>query len=138
MEKEYLSISEYAKIRGISKQAVYQQLNKKLKPFVQVVEGQKYISKEALSEKDLKKLEQPIEQEFNKVEQSVEQEFFIKQIAEKDKQIDTLLKQIDTLQELLNQSQRLQAADKQLLLEKENKKSKKGFFALFQRRNNDE
>ena len=134
MEKQFLSISEYAKIKGISKQAVYQQLNKKLKDFVQVVDNQKFISIQALDENDLKKLEQPIEQEFNQVEQPVEQAFLISQLEEKDRQIDRLMKQIENLQELLNQSQRLQAADKQLLLEKKNKK---GLLSLFSRKKED-
>ena len=134
MEKQFLSISEYANIKGISKQAVYQQLNKKLKDFVQVIDNQKFISIQALDENELKKLEQPVEQEFNQVEQPVEQAFLISQLEEKDRQIDRLMKQIENLQELLNQSQRLQAADKQLLLEKKNKK---GLLSLFSRKKED-
>ena len=134
MEKQFLSISEYANIKGISKQAVYQQLNKKLKDFVQVVDNQKFISIQALDESELKRLEQPVEQEFNQVEQPVEQAFLISQLEEKDRQIDRLMKQIENLQELLNQSQRLQAADKQLLLEKKNKK---GLLSLFSRKKED-
>ena len=134
MEKQFLSISEYANIKGISKQAVYQQLNKKLKDFVQVVDNQKFISIQALDESELKRLEQPLEQEFNQVEQPIEQAFLISQLEEKDRQIDRLMKQIENLQELLNQSQRLQAADKQLLLEKKNKK---GLLSLFSRKKED-
>ena len=135
MENELLKISEYAEMRGISKQAVYQQLNKRLKPFVKVVDGKKYLLKEALTLDEVKRVEQPFNQPFNQVEQPLDTAFFVSQIEEKDKQIDSLLKQIDNLQELLNQSQRLQAADKQLLLE--NKKNKKGFLSLFHRKRED-
>ncbi|MBO5949079.1 hypothetical protein J6Q66_09635 [bacterium] len=136
MDKQYLSVSEFAALKGISKQAVYQQLNKNLKEFVKLENGKKVISIKALSESDLKRLEQPLEQEFKQVEQPLEQDFFILQIAEKDKQIESLLKQIDSLQEqnskltdLLHNSQVLLAAEKKtLFIDSAEKQGKKGFF----------
>ena len=141
-EKQLLSVSEYAEIKGISKQAVYKQLNNKLKNFVVEVENQKYIDRAVLSEEEntqnLPKFNNQklkVEQQFNnQIQPLLEQ-----QIAEKDKQIENLFKQIaekdkqiETLQELLSQSQKLQAMDRQILLEEKNQKQKKkGFLKLF-------
>lgn len=141
-KKQLLSVSEYAEIKGISKQAVYKQLNNKLKNFVVEVENQKYIDRAVLSEEEntqnLPKFNNQklkVEQQFNnQIQPLLEQ-----QIAEKDKQIENLFKQIaekdkqiETLQELLSQSQKLQAMDRQILLEEKNQKQKKkGFLKLF-------
>ena len=50
MEKEYLSISEYSKIKGVSYQATYKKLNGTLKPYVEVVNGRKVLKKSILDE----------------------------------------------------------------------------------------
>lgn len=100
-EKEYISISDYAALKGISKQAVYKQLNNKLKDFLIVVENKKYIKIAVLDEveKDLlNQVEQPIEQPLN----NPLQPFLQSQIEEKDKLIENLLKQIEVLQEKNN------------------------------------
>lgn len=136
---ELLKISEYAEIKGITKQAVYKQLNNKeskLNNYLKVVDGQKYIDIKALEDVELNEVKQP----FNNPIKQVEQQFndslinlLEKQLEEKDKQIQTLLKQIEDLHTLLSQSQQLQAADKQLLLENQ-KKKKKGLLKLFSKR----
>lgn len=141
MDKQYLSILEYAKIKGITPQAVYKQLNNKLKDFLIEVESKKYIKIEALSESELKEVEQQLNNEFNNSCQEFNnqiQPFLERQIEEKDKQIERLFqqiaekdKQIESLQNLLNQSQQLQAIEKQLLLENQ---KKKGIFRLFGRK----
>ena len=143
MERQYLSISEFAEIKGITPQAVYKQLNNKLKDFLIEVESKKYIKIEALSESELKKVEKLFNNEFNNNSQEFNnlfQPFFEKQIEEKDKQIESLFemiaekdKQIANLQNLLNQSQQLQAMEKQLLLDSQ-KKKKKGILRLFGRK----
>lgn len=137
-----ISISEYAKIKGISKQAVYKRLNNKLKDFVKVEDGKKYISVEALTSEEVERLtevEQQVEQEFN----NQRQPFWEKQIEEKDKVIQGLMQQIENLQEqnksltdLLKSNQILFAADKKILLEQETTTSreKKGIFGLFKKR----
>ena len=64
----YISVSQYAEIKGISKQAVYKQLNGKLKEFLIVVDNQKFIDLNALNEVEkerLNNIEQPVEQQFN-------------------------------------------------------------------------
>jgi hypothetical protein len=150
-ERKYISVSEYAELKGITKQAVYKQLNNQLKPFLIVVEKKKYILLEALSEVEkerLNEVKQPIEQPFN----NLFQPFLEKQIEEKDKQIESLLRQIDLLQEqngklteLLNNSQYLLAAEKQILLNEKNPepieaeqppRERKGLFSRFKKRGN--
>ena len=144
-KKQLLSVSEYAEIKGISKQAVYKQLNNKLKNFVVEVENQKYIDRAVLSEEEntqnLPKFNNQklkVEQQFNnQIQPLLEQ-----QIKEKDRQIENLFKQIEqkdkqieTLQELLSQSQKLQAMDRQIMLEERNQKQKKkGLLKFFKKR----
>ena len=50
MEKDFLTVKEYAEIKGCSTQYVYRILQTKLQPYVVVVEGKKCIKKEALDE----------------------------------------------------------------------------------------
>ena len=48
MEKEFLTVKEYAEIKGCSTQYVYKLLQTKLQPFVEVVEGRKLINASVL------------------------------------------------------------------------------------------
>lgn len=158
--KDLISISDYADLKGISKQAVYKQLNNRLKPFLIVVDNHKFISVSALSQEEqtkLKEVEQPSQPLQPQVEQPSQPSptFFEQQIVEKDKQIESLLRQIETLQgqnteltNLLKNSQVLLAQQNQLLLgatteetatkdtqdPQEEIKKKKGF-KLFGRKN---
>lgn len=50
MKNEYLTISEYSKIMGVSYQATYKKLNGTLKPYVEVVNGRKVLKKSILDE----------------------------------------------------------------------------------------
>ena len=52
MDKEYLTIKEYAEIKGISAQAVYKKLNGTLQPFVELVEGRKMLKRSVLEDDD--------------------------------------------------------------------------------------
>ena len=49
MNKKYLAVSEFAKLAGVSKQAIYQRLNTSLKDFVKVEQGRKVVDSAALS-----------------------------------------------------------------------------------------
>lgn len=149
MEKEkYISVSQYAEIKGISKQAVYKQLNNKLKPFLIMVENRKCLKIEVLNEveqQQLNKVEQPIEQQFNN---SI-QPFFQTQLEEKDKIIQSLLRQVESLQEqngkltdIINNNQYLMAGQQKIYIEQgkqkeeeenEERQKKKGFFAFLKR-----
>jgi hypothetical protein len=146
-KKELLTIAEFAAAIQQTKQAVYKQLNNKLKDFVVIVDDKKFIKIQALEQYE----NQQVEQQLNKKSQQVEQQLnnqiltlLESQIEEKDRQIETLFnqleqkdKQIETLQNLLSQSQHLQAANTQLLLEKDNKK-KQGFFGIFKKKEKEE
>lgn len=149
-DREYISISEYAGIKGISKQAVYKQLNNKLKGFLIVVDKKKYIDIKALNEVEqqrINQVEQPVEQPFNNQIQPL----LAAQLEEKDKVIASLLRQIDSLQEqngklteLLHNSQYLLAAEQKqnLSIEQETQAPassgesapKKSIFSLFKRK----
>lgn len=140
MENQHLlTISQFAEIVGTSKQAVYKRLNNSLKEFLIVVDGKKYIDRAVLTEEQKQKVEQLFNPKVEQIEQPFNPNFqplLEKQIEEKDKQIERLFqqieekdKQIETLQNLLNQSQQLQAIDRKLLLESNQKK--KGLFRLF-------
>lgn len=143
---EYLSVSQYAELKGISKQAVYKQLNNKLKPFLIVVDGKKYIDKAVLTEGDNPQLnnQQPtVEQQVEQPATNQIQLLLEQQLAEKDTTIQSLLRQIENLQEqnskltdLLHNSQVLLAVEKKVYLEQENEttKEKKGFFGIFRKK----
>lgn len=53
MEKEYLSIREYAEICGVSYNAIYKRLNKNLQPYVEEVKGHKMLKIEVLEAENL-------------------------------------------------------------------------------------
>ena len=61
---EYITVSEYAKIKGVSSQAVYKQLNKRLKPFFIMVENQKCLLSTVLDEVETEGSTE-VEQPFN-------------------------------------------------------------------------
>lgn len=67
MEKDYLSISEYSKLKGVSYQAVYKKLNGIFEPFVVVVNGHKMLKKSILEEDFFNKSSTD---NFNKIELS--------------------------------------------------------------------
>ena len=127
-EKQYITVAEYAEIKGISKQAVYKQLYNKLKDYVEIVESKKRLKISILEENiqpHSTKVEQPIQPISTEVEQPI-QPFLEAQIKEKDKTIDSLLRQIEALQdqntrltELLHNSQVLLAVEKQALIQEQ-------------------
>ena len=147
--EQYITVAEYAKRKGISKQAVYKQLNNKLKVFVNLVDGKKLIDIKALQDFNSTKVEQ--------LSTEVEQPYLQKQIEEKDKVIQQLLEQITTLQEqngrlteqngkltdLLSNSQLLLAMEQKKQLEQGNpptdkteipKEKKRKFFDIFRKK----
>lgn len=152
--EKYLTVAEYAAAKHITKQAVYKQLNKGLKQFLVVVDGQKFIDKAALGdsvETELNKGEQPFEQPLN----NQIQPFLQAQIEEKDRTINSLLRQIESLTQqnerltdLLHNSQVLLAAEKQQQMitaqaeseeqteeQTEEPQEKRSIFSLFRKKN---
>lgn len=55
---EYISISEYARLKGISKQAVYKRLNSTLSKYLLNVDGKKRLSIDVLSDFEKDNIEQ--------------------------------------------------------------------------------
>lgn len=106
MMNDYLSIKEFAKATGLSQQAIYKQLNNKLKTYLKVVDNKKMLEKSALSLFVKEEKSNGVEQQLINMLQT--------ELNEKNKQIAEL-------QKLLDQAQRLHAAEKQRVLELEDK-----------------
>jgi hypothetical protein len=150
-----LTVAEYADAKRITKQAVYKQLNNRLKEFLVVVDGKKYIDKAALGDSE-KTDSTEVKQDSTEVEQPLNnqiQPWLQAQIEEKDKTIESLLRQVETLTQqnatltdLLHNSQVLLAAEKQekqqqlLMSNTESEEQpietteKRGIFSLFKRK----
>ena len=123
MEKEYLSIKDFANEVGVSQQAIYKQLNNKLKPYLRVVENKKMLEKTALSlfSKDEKCNE--VEQQLINFLQT-ELNVLRSELNAKNEQIRELQKALEKEQHSLSQAQMLNAMDKQKILELEDKQQK--------------
>lgn len=112
MKEEYISISEFAKRAGVSKQAVYKRLSTDLSTELKEVENQKMLKVSALSRFGVNQVEQP----FNQVEQPVDTlsqgiiDLLREELEAKNKQIEAKDKQIEQMQLLLDQQQQLHAA----------------------------
>ena len=81
MDNKYYTVAEFAKKVGISKQAVYQSLEKKLYKYVKEVDGKKYISRDAFSVFNSKLIDTTLEK-------------ILIQLEEKDCQIALLSEQV--------------------------------------------
>ena len=137
-EKKYYTVAEYAEMQGISKQAVYQALNKKLKGYSTKVDGKTMLVASALSakvgeatvnENSTGKLfnNQSIVQEIESLKKQIEDandkvNLLNKQIETLGLQLTTKDEQISKLQQALDQQQRLQLMTQQ-------KQLNRGFFA---------
>ncbi len=129
-DKEFYTVAEISAIRGISKQAVYKAFNHRLKPYVVVVDGRKCLKSEALRllvdqpNNQPKKVDQQVESDKRPSPSMID--FLMKQIEEKDKQIESLQQDIresrlhiqeqsNKLAELLEQSNQLQQNNQMLI-----------------------
>ena len=81
MDKKYYTVAEFAKKASISKQAVYQSLDKKLNKYVKEVDGKKYIARDAFSVFNSKLIDSTLEK-------------ILIQLEEKDRQIAILSEQV--------------------------------------------
>lgn len=118
METEYLSIKDFAKRAGVSQQAIYKQVERKLNNYVKMVDNQKMIDIRALQEVYGIEVEQPIQPKVEQVEQPI-QPNFDSILSQNQQMIDMLKeqleakdKQIENLQKALDQAQMLNAMDK--------------------------
>lgn len=117
-KREYITIAEFAEKAGVSKQAIYQRLNKGLKEYFKVVDGVKMLNIKALEELYGKELEQDIEQEIEQESQenSQENQDIIKVLLE---QLRVKDQQIADLNERLADEQKNHGRTQLLLVEKE-------------------
>ncbi len=139
MEKEYVSIKEFAELAGVSAQSVYQKIRKKYNPiqvYLKKVDNKTLIRKTALKDlysagRQQEEIKEPTERLLDIFEKQLAEKD--KQLAEKDRQIEGLLKNIDDMQRLLDQQQKLKAMETQLLIEdgEQQREVKKGFFSRF-------
>lgn len=147
-ESNYISIAEFSKRANISKQRVYQLLNKSLKDFVKEVDGVKMLHIQALeryqSKENKSRLKQGFEQELNNpLNDSLIKtiEVLQEQLSVKDRQIEELnnrlaetTQALHQAQELTHREQDLNAKNVLMLESQEQKKKKKGIFNLFNKK----
>ncbi|MBR5583732.1 MAG: hypothetical protein IKW21_04320 [Lachnospiraceae bacterium] len=120
MKNEYLSVKEFADAVGISQQAVYKQLNNRLKPYLKVVNNKKMLDLSALELFKKEDKEDNQDQNNNQLLNQLLNQLQ-KELDEKGQQLKEKDKQIERLQQALDQAQKLNAMDKQKILELEDK-----------------
>lgn len=113
--EQYITVSEFSKRANVTRQYVYQQLDKKLKEFVKVVDNKKMLNIKALElfnqGEDCKVVEQQFSQQLNNQVDSLNRqiESLLDQLKAKDEQI----KDLSTM---VKQEQALHLATQQKLL----------------------
>lgn len=127
---EYVSVKEFAEMAGISKQAVYSQLDTRLNKYVVQVGKVKKIDKAALLEfypnQSVNQVEQEKQPSLNQVEQPKNEpksaelggvlDVLSKQLETKDKQIEELNKRLAEAYNIINQQQVLLDQQQKLTL----------------------
>lgn len=122
---EYITIAEFAEKAGVSKQAIYQRLNKGLKEYSRVVDGVKMLDLRALEKLYGKEPEQGIEQEIDKDSKVNSQEnqdvikALLEQLNVKDQQIADLSARLAEAHKLAEEEQKSHGRTQMLLVEKE-------------------
>lgn len=124
---EYLSVKQFSERAGVSSQAVYKQLNNKLKKFKKVENGKTYVNIRGLScfvATNSTNVVQPVEQLSTNVEQQVEMmiELLKEQLKAKDEQIRALNEQLKAKDETLKNAMRI-TENTQILLKNQQEKS---------------
>ena len=147
-ESNYISIAEFSKRANISKQRVYQLLNKSLSDFVKEVDGVKMLHISALERYQSKGNKSRVEQGFKQDLNNPLNDSLIKtievlqeQLSVKDRQIEELnnrlaetTQALHQAQELTHREQDLNAKNVLMLESQEQKKKKKGIFNLFNKK----
>ena len=144
MKNKYISVSEFAKAAGVSKQAVYSRLKSQdLNKFIKLENGKKLINTKALELFN----KSSSQSSFNQVEQGLEStereyiEFLKKQIEELQRDKQELYRLLDQQQQLTAQANatiKLQAPKEEasIIQQEKQEQKKQGFFArLFSRDN---
>lgn len=157
MSQDYLTIKEFAEKVGKTKQAIYQQVKGRLKPYCKVEQGTTYIEISAIdrfypntgADKSLKSnssQSSQVEQVENSNDKTILYEILQKELELKNRQLEVKDKQINDLSERLaealkslDQQQQLNAIEKKRILELEEKpasaeqEESKGFFKWFRK-----
>lgn len=112
MNGELLTIKEVAQKAGVSTQAVYQRLDKDLKPYLQVREGKKYLKAGVLELFNKAPLQAPLQEVDKDLQRGLQAivDTLREQLAQKDKQIETLQS------ELKEQNAHVRAQSEKLVL----------------------
>lgn len=104
---ELITVAEYAKIKGVTVQSVYKQLNNRLKPFLKVVDGKKYLLSTAVGE-TIKSNSTEVEQPFNNHSTEVLNQSLIEMLQKNNevlqRQLEIKDEQIKQLNERLEQA----------------------------------
>ena len=150
MKKDkYISIADFAKEAGVTKQAVYsRQKSQDLNKFIKLENGKKLINTKALELFNKSSSQSSFNQSFNQVEQGLEStereyiESLKKQIEELQRDKQELYRLLDQQQQLTAQAnatiKKLQAPKEEasVIQQEKQEQKKQGFFArLFSRDN---
>lgn len=121
-ENKYITISEFAKAVETSNQAIYQQLNKRLKPYYKVIDNKKMLSVQAIEDVYSKRVDIDNKSTFQAENQELinQLNLHIKDLQEqlsvanadkqvKDKQIAYYQEENKSLRNMINQEQSLHA-----------------------------
>lgn len=107
-DQQYISIKEFASAAGVSQQAVYKALNKRLKPYFKLINGQKMLDIKALGDiygiPHIEKDEQGIKQDY-KGNDKLLINLLMEQIKVKDREISDLHELLNHEQQLLMMAQ---------------------------------
>lgn len=120
--KEYISINEFAKLANKSPQAIYKQLNNRLNQYVKLVDNQKMLSIQALSDIFGVSVEKPVQPKLSTYNQpdsnlTLAIEALQKQLEAQNDQLKEKDKQLAALHRLLEQQNALALGDKQAILQ---------------------
>lgn len=108
---KYYTVKEFAEKVSMSRQAVYNQLDKKLTPYIKEGEGKVLIGEKAL---ELFEKSQALDREVDSTLDKTDN-YFVKLIDSLDRTVDTLEKTIESLHEQLETLQKqLEVKDKEI------------------------
>ena len=96
MKADYISISEYANLKGVSVSAVYKRLNTSLKPYLKMVDNKKMLKYQLLIDENLVKDSTPLQLNSSTLLQP-SSTFLEEQLKAKDEQIKTLQEELKAL-----------------------------------------
>lgn len=143
-DTEYMTVSAFAKAVGTTNQAIYQQLDKRLKPYFKVIDNKKMVSIQAIQDiykksvdKENKSTEQLNSQELiNSLKEHIKDLQSQLSVAnaekqEKDKQIADLTETIKSLGQSINARNHTELAEKleTKMLDDGSTKTKRSFFS---------